>query len=133
MEFNRHKIREYAFQTLFAINANDTTDKELFFHAISRTDEETEIPSYYNTLVDGVIENKDSLDDSIISYLVSGWSINRIAKTDLAILRLAFFEIKYVDDVPTKVAINEALELTKKYSDDHSRKFVNGVLSNTIA
>lgn len=132
MEFTRHKIREYAFQTLFAINANNTTDKNLFFHAISKTSEDTNVPQFYIDLVDGVLEHMDSLDDSIISYLVSGWSINRIAKTDLAILRLAFFEINYVNDVPTKVAINEALELTKKYSDDHSRKFVNGVLSNAI-
>jgi transcription antitermination protein NusB len=133
VEFTRHKIREYAFQTLFAINANNTTNKDLFFHAISKTSEDTNVPQFYTDLVDGVLEHIDSLDSNITSYLVSGWSINRIAKTDLAILRLAFFEINYVDDVPTKVAINEALELTKKYSDDHSRKFVNGVLSNTIA
>ncbi|TPR13997.1 transcription antitermination factor NusB [Apilactobacillus timberlakei] len=131
MNFTRHKIREFAFQTLFAINANDTTDKELFFHAISKTQDE--IPSYYLELVNGVLEHKEDLDNKISEYLVSGWSINRIAKTDLAVLRMAFFEIYYVDDIPNKVAINEALELTKKYSDDHSRKFVNGVLSNAIS
>ncbi|GAA6237030.1 transcription antitermination factor NusB [Apilactobacillus micheneri] len=131
MNFTRHKIREFAFQTLFAINANDTTDKELFFHAISKTQDE--IPSYYLELVNGVLEHKEDLDNKISEYLISGWSINRIAKTDLAILRMAFFEIYYVDDIPNKVAINEALELTKKYSDDHSRKFVNGVLSNAIS
>ncbi|TPR25504.1 transcription antitermination factor NusB [Apilactobacillus micheneri] len=131
MNFTRHKIREFAFQTLFAINANDTTDKELFFHAISKTQDE--IPSYYLELVNGVLEHKEDLDNKISEYLISGWSINRIAKTDLAVLRMAFFEIYYVDDIPNKVAINEALELTKKYSDDHSRKFVNGVLSNAIS
>lgn len=131
MNFTRHKIREFAFQTLFAINANDTTDKELFFHAISKTQDE--IPSYYLELVNGVLEHKEDLDNKISEYLISGWSINRIAKTDLAVLRMAFFEIDYVDDIPNKVAINEALELTKKYSDDHSRKFVNGVLSNAIS
>ncbi|UQS85314.1 transcription antitermination factor NusB [Apilactobacillus apisilvae] len=130
MNFTRHKIREFAFQTLFAINANDTTDKELFFHAISET--EDDIPSYYLELVNGVLEKREELDTKISEYLISGWSIDRIAKTDLAILRMAFFEIFYVDDIPSKVAINEALELTKKYSDDHSRKFVNGVLSNAI-
>ncbi|WP_105955967.1 transcription antitermination factor NusB [Apilactobacillus quenuiae] len=131
MNFTRHKIREFAFQTLFAINANDTTDKELFFHAISKTQDE--IPSYYLELVNGVLEHKEDLDNKISEYLISGWSINRIAKTDLAVLRMAFFEIYYVGDIPNKVAINEALELTKKYSDDHSRKFVNGVLSNAIS
>ena len=66
--------------------------------------------------------------EAIPDLLASGWTINRLAKPDLVILRLALFEIQYAENVPTVVAINEALELTKTFSSDKSRKFINGAL-----
>lgn len=60
--------------------------------------------------------------------LADNWTIDRLAKPDLVILRLGLFEMQYVDDVPTAVAINEALELAKTFSNDKSRKFINGAL-----
>ena len=68
------------------------------------------------------------LAKQINDLLASGWTINRLAKPDLVILRLALFEIQYAENVPTVVAINEALELTKTFSSDKSRKFINGAL-----
>lgn len=133
MNLTRHKIRELAFQTLFAIEANSATDKEMFFYALTKMHEDEEIPQYFNVIVDGVLEHKSELDSLISKHLSSGWSIQRIAKTDLIVLRIAFFEAKYVENVPANVAINEALEITKKYSDDRSRKFVNGVLANIVS
>lgn len=76
--------------------------------------EDEEIPQYFNVIVDGVLEHKSELDSLISKHLSSGWSIQRIAKTDLIVLRIAFFEAKYVENVPANVAINEALEITKK-------------------
>ncbi|MHA8111057.1 transcription antitermination factor NusB [Lactobacillaceae bacterium Melli_B4] len=131
MSLTRHQIRELAFQTLFAINVNKDTDKESFFQAITKDDEQA-YPEYLRQLVDGVLEHQSELDAQISEYLGQGWSIGRIAKVDLTILRIAFYEHDYVSDIPSKVIVNEAIELTKKYSDDRSRRFVSGVLANIV-
>lgn len=67
--------------------------------------------------------------DALIDEKSTGWKTNRMAKVDLAIIRLAVYEIKFEDDIPTKVSINEAVELAKKYGADESGAFVNGVLA----
>ncbi|GAK46940.1 transcription antitermination factor NusB [Secundilactobacillus oryzae JCM 18671] len=133
-ELTRHQIRERAFQTLFALNANKEGDKQAIYEQLLKPDEGEMaiVPDYLNTLVDGVQEHQADLDEEITQYLSEGWSLNRIAKTDLIILRIAFYEVKFEEEVPNTVAVNEALELTKRFSDDRSRRFVNGVLSHTI-
>ena len=120
-------IREEAFQVLFALQSDPETDIQAIYEAIPHHDKK-EIPAYLLTLVNGVREHQDELDEQINGLLASGWTINRLAKPDLVILRLALFEMQYVDNVPTVVAINEALELTKTFSSDKSRKFINGAL-----
>jgi len=87
------------------------------------------VPTYLDLLVTGVCENKESLDKMIQEHLRRGWSLQRLSKMDVTILRIALFEMLYVDNVPNKVALNEAIELAKTFSDDQSRKFINGVLS----
>lgn len=139
-EFTRHEIREKALQSLFPLDFNsDLTKQDAITHALEldhaemvSEDGEEFVPVYLDVLVGGVCEKKDELDQLIHSHLGKNWTIQRIAKMDLIILRMAIFEMKYVNDVPNTVALNEALELTKKYSDDRSRKFVNGVLSNVM-
>ena len=74
------------------------------------------------------IEEKHEEIDAIIEKNLKNWKIERISKVNLAILRIAVYEMKYVDDVPDKVALNEAIEICKKYSDEKSVSFVNGVL-----
>ena len=123
---NRHAIREEAFQTLFAKQSNpDATLTDIYESLPSHADK---IPAYLQTLVEGVSEHQEKLDEQITQLLASGWEINRLAQTDLVILRLALYEIQFVDEVPTVVAINEALELAKTYGNDKSRKFINGAL-----
>lgn len=75
-----------------------------------------------------LVENLDKIDD-IINKIAIGWSIERLDKIDLAILRLAIFEILFEEDIPNKVAINEAVEFAKKYSSEKSYKFINGILA----
>ena len=82
---------------------------------------------YIKEVLKGVEENREEIDELIKSNLQK-WKIDRISKVNLSILRLAIYEMKSVSDVPEKVAINEALEITKKYSDEKSVSFVNGVL-----
>ena len=81
---------------------------------------------YVDDIVNGVIENLDTIDNIISKYL-DGWDLDRLGKTDKAILRLAAFEMMYYD-TPKVVVINEAVELAKKYSDDKIVKLINAVL-----
>lgn len=82
---------------------------------------------YAIELVDGILEKLEEID-ALINELVANWEFSRIAKTDLAILRLGIYEILYRIDVPPVVVIDEALEISKDFSSDNSRKFLNGVL-----
>lgn len=113
------------------MNANPKADPIQLFQALIKS-QDANYPEYLIQLVDGVNKDRKALDDQISKYLSSDWTIDRIAKTDLIILRIAFYEIDNVEAVPDKVAVNEALQLAKEYSDDRSRRFINGVLGNKI-
>lgn len=136
-EINRHEIRKMALQALFPLDFNqDLEKKDAIMHAIElehheMIDEEQEhfVPEYLDQIVDGVVAHKAQLDEIIQSHLKKGWSIRRLSKMDVTILRIAIYEMMFVETVPNKVAMNEAIELAKTFSDDQSRKFVNGVLS----
>ena len=82
---------------------------------------------YLLDVVNGVLEKSAELDE-LISRHAKDWSVQRMPKVDLAIMRLSCYEMKYRDDIPINVSINEAVELAKKYSGDQSKSFVNGVL-----
>lgn len=86
---------------------------------------------FFTDLIKGVTENIDRINE-IIEENLKSWKMNRIAKTDLAILQLAVYEIFYRDDVPDSVAINEAVELGKEYGTDDSGSFINGVLGKVV-
>lgn len=136
-ELSRHKIRQKAVQALFPLDVNQVLEKkdainavlELEYAEIVDENQEHFVPAYLDFLVTGVCENKDELDEKIKNHLRKGWRIERLSKMDLIILRIGLFEMLYVEDVPNKVALNEAIELTKTFSDEQSRKFVNGILS----
>ena len=85
--------------------------------------------AYIGSVVQGVKENKPALDERIEKYLVN-WTMERLARVDLAILRLATYEILYREDIPDAVAIDEAVELSHAYSTDQAGPFINGVLGN---
>lgn len=127
MSLSRHQVREEAFQVLFALQTDSDADLATIYQSIPHHDEH-QIPEYLKILVEGVNEHQGELDQEISSLLADDWTIERLAKPDLVILRLGLFEMQYVDDVPTVVAINEALELAKTFSNDKSRKFINGAL-----
>ncbi len=82
---------------------------------------------YAREIVDGVADHRDEIDELIASY-AQGWSLDRMPNVDRALLRMSSWEILYNDEVPTAVAIDEAVELAKEYSTDDSGRFVNGVL-----
>lgn len=120
---NRKHAREKAFQALYQININkDLTADQVY----STIDEE--VNPYAKDLISGIMGRLKEIDEKIIEKLEK-WSFDRIANVEKTLLRIAVYEMMYVDDVPNKVAINEAVELAKRYNEEQSGKFINGVLS----
>lgn len=137
--FNRHQIRQAAFQVLFALNANDTLELADAYQAVLTMDqfdaeevEEVAVPDYLAFLVTGVTEHQAELDATLTPYLKKGWQLSRLAKPDLIILRLGLFEMQNSAEAPDKVALNEALELAKQFTDNQAKGFINGVLSKFV-
>ena len=124
----RRQNRTDAFRFLYQweINPSDDVASELN-DFLERLEKKEGYFSYAIELVDGILEKLEEID-ALINELVANWEFSRIAKTDLAILRLAIYEILYRIDVPPVVVIDEALEISKDFSSDNSRKFLNGVL-----
>ncbi|ANZ58540.1 N utilization substance protein B [Fructilactobacillus lindneri] len=131
VRINRHQIRELAFQTLFAMDSNENVDPEAFFDYLTEGKIEA-VPGYYIELVNGVRNHESEINQKIQDNLDNKWSLKRLNKSDLVILQMAVYEIDFVDQVPAKVAINEALEMTKKYSDNKSTNFINAVLDKIM-
>ena len=125
---NRSEIREKAFRLIYSLEIQKTEkideQVELYLENNNITDENA--VEYIKDAVFGIEKNKQELLDEISKYLKAEWKIERISKIDLCILELAIYEIKY-KELPFKVAINEAVELAKKYGEDTSRNLVNGI------
>ncbi len=122
---SRFKAREQGFILVFEKIFHPEPIEDIIANAEESRD--MVVDDYALALVNGVYDNVENIDSVIESHLKKGWTVKRISKTSLAVLRLAVYEMKYVDDVPESVAINEAVELAKKYTVDES-KFINGVL-----
>lgn len=123
----RHEAREKAFQILFQLDVNDNEPEQ----AISNFLESAQNNDFMDLLVNGVAEHKEELD-TIIANNLEHWSLERIASVERTIIRIAVLEINFLEDIPTSVSINEAIELANLYGDEKSGKFVNGVLSKII-
>ncbi|MBQ7839060.1 MAG: transcription antitermination factor NusB [Lachnospiraceae bacterium] len=128
---NRRELREQIFTLLFRVEFNEKDEMEqqcaLFFEDEENAASEKDIAYITGKL--GKIAEKLSQIDAMINETAKGWSTDRMGKVDLAIIRLAVYEIKFDEEVPTGVAINEAVELAKKFGQDGSAGFVNGVLA----
>ena len=124
----RNEAREQAFLLLFSECFNsEQSAAELIDN--SEQAGEYEDDAYTRRLLNGVKENKEQIDSEIDGKLTH-WKLGRIPKTTLAVLRLATYEILFCEDVPDSVAINEAVELTKRFGSEKDYAFVNGVLGN---
>src|SRR5699024_9586496 len=120
--------KKKAMQILFKLEINDIDPVQ----AIDNHLGEEKSDKFLLMLVLGVEENKERIDNVIIQHL-ENWTIDRIASVERTVLRIATYEIIFVDSIPESVSINEGVELAKKYADEKSGKFVNGVLSKIIA
>ena len=125
----RKQAREEAFILIFEKEFNDNSIEDILEAAAEARDL---VPDdYINRVIKGGYDGLGELDSLNSESLVS-WSITRISKTALCIMRLAIFEMKYIEEIPLSVSINEAVELCKKYATENDASFVNGILS-TVA
>ncbi len=120
----RHEAREKALQALFQVDVGHIPPEE----ALQNVTGDKEVDPFLRQLVMGVTEHQEEID-ALLRANLEKWRLERVANVDRAILRMATYEMKYVDDVPVKVSLDEAVELAKKFGDTKSGSFVNGVLS----
>lgn len=129
---NRSAVRENAFKLLYSSEIQKEVEEEqieIFLEANNINSEEG--IKYIKDSFFGIKENIEEIKELIEKNLKEKWTIERISKIDIAILKLAIYEILY-SKVPYKVAINEAIELAKKYGDDTSKSFINGILASIV-
>ena len=129
----RRELRENVFKMLFRVEFHEEGEMS---GQLGMMDDELENikeedTAYINRKCNEIIAKIPELDEAI-NESTTGWKTSRMAKVDLSIIRLAVYEIKYEEDVPAKVAINEAVELAKLYGTDNSASFVNGVLAKFV-
>lgn len=124
---SRREIREHIFRILFRIEFHQKEElpEQLLYENEEAPEEDA---SYIQEKIQAVAEKTAEIDE-MINASAKGWKTTRMGKVDLTLLRLAVYEIKFDEDIPTGVAINEAVELAKKYGTDESPSFVNGILA----
>ncbi len=129
---NRSAVRELAFKFIYGVEVQKEYNKEQLDLFIEDNEiKDKSAIEYMSTVFNGIEQNKEEILDLIKANLKKDWAIERISKVNLAILEIAIYEIKY-QELPFKVAINEAVELAKKYGDEAAPLFVNGVLASIV-
>ena len=130
---NRTAIRESTFKLIYSleIQKQDNLKEQIDVYFEGENIENKEAREYIEDAVLGIEEHKEEILGLIEKNLKSDWKIDRISKIDLSILKLAIYEIQY-KEIPFKVVINEAVELAKKYGEDTSKNFVNGILASIV-
>lgn len=130
---NRSTIRELTFRLIYSIEIQKSTniEEQIDLYIESNNIEYKNAKEYIRDVVLGIETNTEDITKLIEKHLKSDWKIDRISKIDLSLLKLAIYEIKY-KEIPYKVAINEAIELAKKYGEDNSKNFVNGILASVV-
>ena len=126
---NRSELREEAFKLLYSMEVQGELDKEQLSEYIAENNIDKE--DYIYDIINGISKNIEEIEQIISTNLKSDWKINRISKINLALLKLSIYEIKY-KQLPYKVVINEVVELAKKFGEDTSSNFINGVLANVV-
>jgi N utilization substance protein B len=131
MLMSRREMRERLFKLLFRVEFNpkdEMAEQENFFFDSEENTGSEEENAWISGKFNRIIEKLDEIDQAL-NERVQGWNTERMGKVDLTILRLAVYEVIYDESIPTGVAINEAVELAKKFGQDSSPSFVNGVLA----
>jgi len=129
---NRSAAREEAFKVLYSLEIQkENLDEQLEMYFENEEISDNKIKEYISNVVKGIEENIFKIEEKISENLKKDWKIERISKINLVLLKLAIYEILYTE-TPYKVAINEAIELSKKYGEDNSPNFINGILASIV-
>lgn len=128
---NRKTARDLAFKLLYQADIQKEDGEVVFDIAKEEYEIDDKSKEYIGNILYGVEENEENIN-GLISEKSDGWKINRISKISLACLKLGIFEILYSEDIPDKVAANEAVSIAKLYEGEEAAKFVNGILSVII-
>lgn len=126
----RRLAREMVLKTLFQLDIGKV-DLDLALETVLEDEESGWVKEFVRSLVKGTLENANKIDQTINGF-AHGWTIDRMAGVDRNILRLAVYEIMFLDEIPSAVSINEAVELAKIYGTEESPKFINGILGNLV-
>ena len=126
----RRLAREYAFKLIYELGVQSEKDTVSLIEDTAR-EQEFSPDEYIQKTVAGISEKRDELD-ALISESAKSWKLERLSAASLAIMRLATYEMLYVEDVPFVVAINEAVELAKTYDHEKAPKFINGILGSFV-
>ena len=130
---NRSAIRELAFRLIYSqeIQKEENIQEQIELFLEANEVQDANAIEYINDVIKGIEENKKDILELIENNLKSDWKLERISKVDLSLLKLAIYEIKY-KDLAFKIVINEVVELAKKYGEDQSKNFVNGILASIV-
>ena len=129
----RSAIRELTFRLIYSLEIQKAEDlgEQIELYLECNEVEDDEAKEYIKDAIIGINENINEIQGLIEKNLKADWKIDRISKIDLSLLKLAIYEIKY-KKIPYKVAINESLELAKKYGEETSKNFINGILASVV-
>ena len=123
----RRRSREIILKLLYQKELNEQDPKDMLEKFWYEKEEKEEVKSFVASIFCGVNESKDELDTWIMKYS-KNWDLNRLSIIDKCILRLSVYELLHRKDIPPKVSINEAIDISKKYSNADAGKFINGIL-----
>ena len=126
-------MRELAFKLVYSLEVqhDENIEEQIDLYIQENEIEKQAVIDYIQDIINGISSNSQEIEEIIKKCLTEKWTIERISKINLSILKLAIYEIKY-KDIPYKAEINEAVELAKKYGEDTSSKFINGALASAV-
>lgn len=126
-------MRELAFKLVYSLEVqhDENIEEQIELYIQENDIEKLDVIDYIKDIINGISYNSQEIEEIIKKCLTEKWTIERISKINLSILKLAIYEIKY-KDIPYKAEINEAVELAKKYGEDTSSKFINGALASAV-
>lgn len=129
----RSAIRELTFRLIYSLEIQkaENLEEQIELYLECNEVEDEEAKEYIKDAIFGINEHIEKIQELIEKNLKADWKIDRISKIDLSLLKLAIYEIKY-KEIPYKVAINESLELAKKYGEETSKNFINGILASVV-
>jgi len=127
----RRAAREEAFKIIFQVDLGRSSWKEILSHNLDKLNLSESSQLFLKELVEGTMTHLAEIDAEITKYALD-WKLERMLSTDRNILRMAVYELKFRNDIPAGVTVNEAVELAKVYGDEDSGKFVNGILGNIV-